>query len=385
MSIARPKVRVVEKLEIGPYVTFVPNKRVPIHNWFHFKEGFSRDFVLLMIKKFKLREGSWVLDPFMGVGTTQLVCKEVGINSIGIEVNPLFYFIANAKILDYDVESLKNWATELFKCKFERPSLANIPPIIKRAFNRYNLEDIIFFREKIGEIVKDDAAKAFFLLALMRAASKVTYAYKDGAVIKFVEKPTIPFRPFFKKIIKSMIRDLKKVKFKGSIIKTFLGDARELSKYVDIKVDSVITSPPYLNKIEYTKVYEIEMKLFLGEQTVNPIRSYIGLVTRKRPEDLPDVLDQLNLPPTALNYFYDLWIVLKELYEVLKDKGRAAIVIAEGIYPDRIVESDIILSWLARETGFKVSSIWVVNRRVATRNRTIKIGVARESIVFLRK
>ena len=373
-----------ERMDLGALVTFIPNKKIPIYNWFYFKEGFSRDFVYLIIDFFKLGSDQWVLDPFLGVGTTLLACKEKSVNGIGVEVNPLFLFIANIKLADYNIEEIRTWSRWLFSQKFKKPSLKEVSPLIRSAFNKYNLEDIIFFRDKIMEI-EDEHIRNFMLLALMRASSKITYAYKDGAVIKIIKKPTPPFRPFFKRTVKSMIRDLKKMKFGKAILKTYLGDARQMKYIHDEEVDAIITSPPYLNKIEYTKVYEIESELFLGKNNVSMVRSYIGLIPRKTSNDLPNFLREMDLPPIALSYFQDMWKVTGEMYRVLRKEGKGAIVVSEGIFPDRIVESDIIIARLALEVGFKKAKIWVVNRRVATRNRTIKIGVARESIIFVYK
>ena len=36
------------------------------------------------------KKGSWILDPFAGVGSTQIACKETDRNSVGIELNPDF-------------------------------------------------------------------------------------------------------------------------------------------------------------------------------------------------------------------------------------------------------------------------------------------------------
>ncbi|MEM2635078.1 MAG: hypothetical protein QW372_06390, partial [Nitrososphaerales archaeon] len=72
------------KPEWAKLVTFIPNKKVPIHNWFYFKEGFSRDFVIKIFDIFKVREGMKILDPFCGSGTTLLVAKEFGIDACGV-------------------------------------------------------------------------------------------------------------------------------------------------------------------------------------------------------------------------------------------------------------------------------------------------------------
>jgi len=378
-----PKVKYVEKFELGPLVTFVPNKDLPVYNWFYFKEGFSRDFVMLMLNKFEVTSEEWVLDPFLGVGTTLLACKERGINGIGIEVSPLFTFVSQVKLEDYDIDELRETARWLFSQPFERPDLGSVDDMVRRAFNRHNLEDIIFFRDKLLE-VEDRKVRNFFMLALMNAASKVTYAVKDGAVLRFVEKDVPPFRPFYKRVVKKMIRDLKKITFQPAEIEVKLGDARRMD-LDDESVDYVITSPPYLNKIEYTKVYEIEYRLFMGGADVNPIRSYIGMIPRiKVPRDMPqDIIE--GMPPAAKAYFIDMWEALKEMYRVLRDGGKVAMVVAEGIFPDRIVACDMILARMAYEIGFRPTEIWAVNKRVATRDRTVKIGEARESIVFLVK
>ena len=43
-------------------------------------------------------EGDWVLDPFMGSGTTGVVSKKSNRNFIGIELNEAYYNIADARI-----------------------------------------------------------------------------------------------------------------------------------------------------------------------------------------------------------------------------------------------------------------------------------------------
>lgn len=375
--------RYIERYDLASLATFIPNKRYPLYNWFYFKEGFSRDLVMMLLDRFGCDGSSWVLDPFLGVGTTLLSCKEKGVNGIGFEISPLFTFISRVKLEDYDVDELKERSRWLFQQKFRRPDIGGLDRFVRKAFERHNLEDIIFFRELLLEI-DDDNVRNFFMLGLMNAASKVTYAYKDGAVLRIVRKRAPPLRPLYKRIIKKMINDLKKFRSRGSNIIIKVGDARSL-ELDDDSVDSVITSPPYLNKIEYTKVYEIEYKLFLGGTEVNPIRSYIGLKPHiKAPRGFPmDIIE--GMPLAAKAYFIDMWRALNEIFRVLKEGGNVAIVVAGGVFPDGVIESDIILAELSYLIGFRPTELWAVNKRVATRDRTVKIGEARESILFLYK
>ncbi|MGQ9719649.1 MAG: DNA methyltransferase, partial [Nitrososphaerales archaeon] len=256
-----------ERYDLGSLVTFVPNKKVSIHNWFYFKEGFSRDFVLLMMDWLKIRANSTILDPFCGVGTTLLASKEVGVNAVGVDASPLAVFVTQVKTEDYELERIKEYARELFSKKFERHDIKGLRPLIKRAFSKPSLEDILFFKEEIRRI-EDPKIRNFFTLALMNSANRVTYAYKDGSVIKIGKKPPIPLRKVFKRTVKRMIHDLKKADYKGSEIKVYLEDARRMDFLLDDSFDAVITSPPYLNKIEYERVYSIEYELFFEDVRV---------------------------------------------------------------------------------------------------------------------
>ncbi len=48
--------------------------------------------------RFFTQAGQWVIDPFAGVGSTLIACKELNRNSIGIELNPDFINIANESL-----------------------------------------------------------------------------------------------------------------------------------------------------------------------------------------------------------------------------------------------------------------------------------------------
>jgi DNA modification methylase len=71
------------------------------------KELISRDLLNTIQKPEKLierivkassNEGDIVLDPFMGVGTTAVVCKKLNRNFIGFELNPEFIQLANQRL-----------------------------------------------------------------------------------------------------------------------------------------------------------------------------------------------------------------------------------------------------------------------------------------------
>ncbi|MFX1482410.1 MAG: DNA methyltransferase [Promethearchaeota archaeon] len=55
--------------------------------------------------EFFTKEGSWVLDPFAGVGSTGVACKEIGRNSVGIELHDEFVEVGDRTISETEGES----------------------------------------------------------------------------------------------------------------------------------------------------------------------------------------------------------------------------------------------------------------------------------------
>jgi len=367
-------------LELKKLVTFIPNKKEPVHNWYHFKEGFSKKLVEIFLEKFKLEKDAVVLDPFCGSGTTPLTCKQMGYRSIGFDVSPFFIFVSKVKTEDYDLDELKREISEIGKWKHERPQKIPREKHITKIFPRYTLEKVIFYKNKISEI-EDEKIRNFFLLALIDSSMKSSWAFKDGALVKIERRGKPPLKKLFKYKIKKMLKDLERTNIKPVETSVEVGDAREM-ELKNNSIDCVITSPPYLNQIKYTKIYAVETSLFFDFPKTE-IKSFLG--TRIEDIKIADLGLDENLPIIAKSYFKDMNEVLKELYRVCKNGARLAVVIGGGCFPDRVVESDKITADLAEKIGFEVENILVACHSWCTRKRTIKVGKMRESVIILKK
>ena len=180
-----------------------------------------------------------------------------------------------------------------------------------------------------------------------------------------------------------MLRDLKKNEKAGSFkskSEVLFSSATSLDIAAN-SVDAVITSPPYLAKMEYAQIYPIEQVLFFGQTGRPQVKSFIG-----ETEEQPDVFEgKYDLPKEALGYFHDMNLAVLEMHRVLKRGGKAAIIVGEGCFPDRVVESDILIAELAENAGFKLREIVVLNERWCMRDRTEKVGKLRESMIVLEK
>ena len=69
----------------------------------------SADLVERLLEEFKIQPGDTILDSFVGSGTTLLVCKVKGINSIGFDILPMSKIAISAKeaVYKYCTSELK--------------------------------------------------------------------------------------------------------------------------------------------------------------------------------------------------------------------------------------------------------------------------------------
>jgi len=373
--------KIVKKFHLGRLATFAPNKGLPVYNWVYFKEAFSRDLVFLLAESFGLGKGDLVLDPFCGVATTLLACKQLGIDSIGYDVHPIMLFASRVKLRDYDVEELKPIVRKLVKLKFEMPRV-EVPDFVARAFSRSILEDVVFFRQKISE-VEDERTREFLLLGLMNAATRCSWAFKDGAAIKVRKRRVPPLRNELRRQLMRMCHDVEHFEVKPCRATVKWGDARR-TELEDESVDAVITSPPYLGKREYIYAYRIEQEILgLGGP---PADGLIGVRDGGETEDFSEVEGFIEEKPLdAKLYFKDMFTAIKELFRVCKNGAKVALVTSDGCFRDGVVEVCVPLSEMAKEAGFRAKRVLVVNRRFCTTPQRKKVGVAQEALLLWEK
>jgi hypothetical protein len=298
-----------------------------------------------------------------------------------VEISPLFKFIAEVKCRRYNAEELRRIREIVFSHKFERQEV-RVSNSLKRLFPKPVLEDIFFFK-KILQGIDDPVYRDFFTLALMKAAIMSSYIYRDGAVVKALrDRPRVPsLRKAFRRAVNAMIKDVERLPLTDAKAEIWLGDARRMEFIEDGFVDAVVTSPPYLNKIEYTKCYWPEYELFLPSAGPAGLRSYIGV----RPHEIDYGEFSGDMPVAAYLYLKDMEEALSEIYRVLSDGGKVSMVVGGGVFPNKVIEVDVAVADLAERVGFTVDEIMAVGRRAATTRRVVKIGETRESVIFLSK
>ena len=69
-------------------------------NPYPYYAGFSEDFVANTLQAVNARPGDIVLDPWNGAGTTTTVASHLGIDAIGIDLNPVMFLAAKIRAFD---------------------------------------------------------------------------------------------------------------------------------------------------------------------------------------------------------------------------------------------------------------------------------------------
>ena len=96
---------------------FHSTKRVEgyTHDFYKYPARFSPDFVRFVLDSLT-EPGDWVLDPFMGGGTTVVEAAASGRHAIGSDLNELAYFVTGVKttpLSRHDITDIRRWVYEV--------------------------------------------------------------------------------------------------------------------------------------------------------------------------------------------------------------------------------------------------------------------------------
>jgi len=401
-----------ERLGMRQLVTYVPNKTVPIHRWFSYKEGFSAALVDAFLREFGDQPGrSRVFDPFVGCGTTVIAAKQAGYVAWGIDILPVAIFVAGVKLRsaeDYDLLRLKAGMDRLLETPYCEPAISAPQDIriIPLAFSEEILNEILFFKEGILE-EEDESVREFLLLGLLSILEKVSYTSKDGQFLRLKPERNIPpVRATLARQLRLMYRDLTTVGYQMRLFEkpakytvpssrtyALLADARDFTSAIDDYADIIVTSPPYLNRYDYSRIYSLELCLafvedFAGLKAIrySLLRSHIE--SRPAPTDevnhpaLLEVLSNLagkklnnpRIPVMIKGYFEDMNLVLKELYKVCRPGAKIALVVGNVRFEGELIPVDLLLSELASDVGFRINKVIITRYKGNSSQQMGKYG-----------
>ena len=402
------KYRTTEQAEWKHWVTPRAAKEKPVHRWYLFPHSFTGALVHALIHEWGLHGQDKILDPFAGSGTTLLAAKEMGVPSDGYDLSPLAVLASNTKTATFSRQRLKA-ASQTLERMLMRSSTAPMgrayPELVHAALPEGRLEALDSVATAIENIDCSSSERDFFRLALISIIPRFSHAVANGGWLRWLnqgagaENVTI----FFKEQVEMMLSDVCDTVPQGnSYWKARVADARVMPSS-DAEYSAVITSPPYPNRHDYTRIFGVELMFAFHGWEANRALRYQTF--HSHPEARPNRPSASRYePPKGLDgsvrdltdkrvqcmlngYFLDMYLCLCEVARVCRKGAKAAFVVGNTQYDGTAIFVDEFTAEIGEQAGLDCKEIRAVRWRGNSAQQMGKYGrtAARESVVMFEK
>lgn len=397
-------------------VTFVGSKAIPFQRWYPFIEGYSPEFVKLLINNY-CKTAACIYDPFAGTGTTIFAAEQLNVKTVYSEINPLLQFLIHTKI-----KILKSSAVTRKQLADKVTQIAE--QLVKKIDNfeedKYLKEsyDLIFGESKYFESnvlcqllrlrsfidtvkLEDDLLADTATIAVLASLIPISFLKKAGDV-RFKTKSElgrkkIELENFLPNKLKEIAHDILNLEF---VLKTIpemiLSNAKNIDLVNEVEIDAVITSPPYLNGTNYFRNTKLELWFLRYIQFENDLRFFrdqaltSGINDVKKDTSgsngadilaksslLKDTLLKLHksaydqrIPLMVKSYFEEMHVVFSKLREHLTSQAKIMIDIGDSIFANIHIKTDDILIEILTTLGYKLKEKKLLRKR-RSRNKEI--------------
>jgi DNA modification methylase len=401
----------------GP-ITFRSNESRPIHRWWPYVQGYSAEFVEGVLQTSGLPAGATVLDPFAGSGTTLVEARRAGFRAWGTEILAPAALAARVKTgFELDGRTVQRAGRRVLD-RARRRRAGPLPFLreTERQFSPEALDQLTRLRDSLppeGRPEADALRVAFgrILIPSSRLHRSPCLGYRRGSS----DDGGIPPFDRFEAAVTEMGEDLRSIGGErgrwGPAATVSAQDARTAT-WKDGSVDLAITSPPYVNGMDYVMNYKVDLA-WLGYA-----RSYADLAALRAAEvacdnlprsetsayrgvdqSLDPWLDELlprirdnvarkgsyrrdDMHAVVHRYFADLRPVLVGVYRALRPGGRFVIVVGDSLLAGTYVPGDLILARMGERLGYRIRSVEVARPRRSGQRRSFLL---RESVVTLER
>lgn len=401
-------------------VSFQGNKNQPIYRWYKYKEGFSVDLIVYLLEKYGIKQGK-ILDPFAGSGTTLFAAAARGLSADGIELLPIGQeLIITRQILENglnsdDIHRLQHWYKHSFWQQLDHKVKLLELPITQGAYPQENQACIESYSGLITQ--ENERVQAILKFALLSILESISYTRKDGQYLRwdyrsgrqqgkniFDKGEILDFKIALHSKLREILTDLEPSQqqlelfsrdYPQGKVQLYQGSCLEvLPQIASEKYDSIITSPPYCNRYDYTRIYALELALLgIDQLQLKQLRQQmLSCTVENKPKELLKInehwsqaiaitdrqkllqsvlyyleelksskaLNNNGIPRMIRGYFYEMSCLIYECFRVMKSSGIFCMINDNVRYAGASVSVDLILSKIAEEIGFKVENILVV-------------------------
>ncbi len=332
-----------------------------------------------------------ILDPMAGSGTTLVTARMRGHNAIGFDSDPLAVLLSSAWTTTIQPEKLVAKTTEILT-RARRTACGSYPEkadketrdFIRYWFDPKNRVQLTALSTAISR-VRDDTVRNIMWCAF----SRMIITKQSGVSLAMDVSHSRPHKKYEKAPIrafdhfpKAVAHLLKSAPFSEPAKKhppasVRKADARDLPLKGGT-VDVVITSPPYLNAIDYLRGHKLSL-VWMG-YNVSEIRNLrsknIGSEVGAKVEDdsIEQVMEEmcevsnLSARNTGMlrRYVNDTRAILTEIHRVLKPGGKAVIVVGDCNIRDVFIKNSKGIEVLGKDSGLQLQK---TRRRPIPENR----------------
>lgn len=301
----------------------------------------------VLLDAFGVDNNLYILDPFMGSGTTLVEAKKKDYNTVGIDLNPIAYLMTSVKthaLPDNFLSTVDKVYEKASLClkqdKFKEISISNV----KHWFSENVYRALASLVTVIKEADISDSSQKALLLAVSSIVVKVSYQESDTRyAAKKNNYETEDVFKLFKEAANKIFKAVKESNLPDKDVKLYRESSIDFD-YKDFinKVGAVITSPPYPNAYEYWLYHKFRME-FLGYDAKKIKKQEIGTRTRyfrSKPESIKVFEQQMSN-------------VMQMCYNVLVNKGYMAIVVGRSVIRGIEYNNADMISKIGINLGFQ--------------------------------
>ena len=370
------------------------------YGWLRLTPAYSVHLVADLLTEYDLRDGV-VLDPFCGTGTTALVCAERGIRADTTDINPFLVWLARTKCAVYsasDLEAFARLAAKVLTAALNGGE-AWIPPIheIEKWWDAETLNLLGRCMDRIRTLPDGAAATNLLKIVFCRVmieAANVSFGHQSMS-FKAPPEPTL-FHDKHSDFEASWARATKDVSEAArspilSEVRVLLNDARCAdAKLARAHYDSVITSPPYPNRMSYIRELRPYMYWlgFLasgrqaGELDWEAIGGTWGCATSNLQKwsanesadipfpDFERIVQNICARSGVLGiyvqkYFHDMWQHVRSLERVVKPGGQVNYIVGNSKFYTVLLPVEQIFAAMFRAAGFVSVEVRTLRKRTS--------------------
>jgi len=299
-----------------------------------------------------------IFDNYVGCGTTLVEAKIRGINSSGVDVNPIATLVSNVKTREYkDIVALRHYLINILNIANNLENKKALPIPKWNSLTKWFIDENINKLARIKQAIlsqERDENREFAVVCFLSIIRRCSKAY-DGEVRPHVNKskkqrePFAAYRKKFRDMLNSEI-EFTRIIPKGVESKAFCASNTQnnLKDYMIYGNPSLIIShPPYLNCFNYYAVFSLEnfWAIDIPEATQGISKKWIKEHEHKCwPATNPKILKE---------YFQNLKKAYSNLRENIEPKAKLAIVIGDSTLRKKLIPVHKKVIDFLPECGFK--------------------------------